>query len=131
MTYRRALLGPQGVQGEQGPKGDKGDPGQDGTAANQGAQGEQGEQGPKGDKGDQGEQGSQGNTGTANVIYSGWISTDLPNPITTSGAGFDIDALDLTKDIIDRGTVMIFGRNLTFSGFDYYALPFITGENQQ
>ncbi len=144
-------IGPQGEQGEQGPKGDKGDPGQDGTAANQGAQGEQGEQGeqgpqgekgaqgeqgeqgPEGEQGEQGEQGDQGpkgNTGTANVIYSGWIPTEFPNNITTPGAGFDIDALDLTKDIMDKGTVMVFGRNLTIFGFDYFALPFITSGNQ-
>lgn len=123
-------IGPQGSQGEQGPKGDKGDPGQDGTAANQGVQGEQGPEGEQGEQGEQGSQGPKGNTGTANVIYSDWIPTGLPNPITTSGAGFDIDALDLTKDIMDKGTIMVFGRNLTIFGFDYFALPFITGENQ-
>ncbi|WP_373518927.1 hypothetical protein [Pricia sp.] len=153
-------IGPEGTQGEQGPKGDKGDPGQDGTAANQGAQGEQGPTGPKGDpgedgaaanqgelgekgeQGEQGEQGSQGeqgpkgdqgpkgNTGTANVIYSDWIDTEFPNNITVPGAGFDIDAPDLIKDIMDKGTIMVFARNLTIFGFDYFALPFITGENQ-
>lgn len=129
----------QGAQGEQGPVGPKGDPGEDGTAANQGAQGEQGPVGPKGDPGEQGEQGLEGeqgdqgpkgDTGTANVIYSDWIPTEFPNNITTSGAGFDIDALDLTQDIMDKGTVMVFGRNLTIFGFDYFALPFITSGDQ-
>lgn len=120
-------MGPQGLQGEQGPAGAKGDPGVDGTAANQGdpgAQGQQGEEGPKG------EQGPKGDTGTANVIYSDWIPTEFPNNITTSGAGFDIDAPNLTMDIMNKGTVMVFGRNLTIFGFDYFALPFITSGDQ-
>lgn len=143
--------GEQGIQGETGPKGDKGDPGQDGTAANQGAQGDQGEQGeqgaqgeqgeqgpkgeqgdqgPKGDPGEQGEQGPKGDTGTANVIYSDWIDTEFPNNITSSGAGFDIDAPKLTKDIIDKGVVLVYARNLTITGFNYFALPFITSGDQ-
>jgi len=135
----------QGAQGEQGPTGPKGDPGEDGAAANQGEQDEQGEQGPKGDQGEQGEQGSQGvqgpkgdqgaqgpkgDTGTANVIYSDWIDTEFPANIPSSGAGFDIDVPDLTKDILDKGTIMVYARNLVTTGWDYHALPFITGQNQ-
>ena len=96
-------------------------------AANQGAQGEQGGQG---EQGEQGDQGPKGNTDTANVIYSDWIDTEFPSNITDPGAGFDIDALDLTQEIIDTGTVMVFGINLTIFGFDHFALPFITSADQ-
>ncbi|MFD2790997.1 hypothetical protein KCTC52924_01654 [Arenibacter antarcticus] len=92
--------------------------------------GEIGPQGPQGTQGDQGDQGPKGDTGTANVIYSAWIETEFPTNISAPGAGFDIEAPDLTQDIMDKGTVMVFGRNLTIFGFDYFALPFITSGNQ-
>lgn len=101
--------------------------GQDGAIGPQGPQGEQGPQGPQGDQGDQGE---QGETGTANVIYSDWIDSELDNNIIATGAGFDIDAPDLTQEIIDEGVVLVFGRNIPGIGSpDVFQLPFITGSN--
>jgi len=107
--------------------------GQDGAIGPQGTQGEQGSQGPQGEQGSQGEQGDQGEqgeTGTANVIYSDWIDSEFDNNIIATGSGFDIDAPDLTSDIINEGVVLVFGRNLPgLSSPDIFQLPFITNSN--
>lgn len=88
--------------------------------------GDIGPQGETGPEGDVGPEGPQGQPGTANVIYSEWIDTEFSDPINATGAGFDIEAADITQEILDQGTILVFGRNLTIFGFDYFALPFIT-----
>lgn len=82
----------------------------------EGPEGPTGPQGAQGPQGDQGVQGTQGDPGTANVIYSGWIVlSDLEAPTDTSVLGrsymkYNIPASDLTQEIIDMGTILVYFR---------------------
>jgi hypothetical protein len=84
-----------------------------------GMQGEQGEQGPEGEQGEQGEQGpegEQGEPGTANVIYSDWmqlgdVSTEADTTLVFRNyAMYNISAPDLSQEILDQGTIMVYYR---------------------
>ncbi|RAJ87656.1 hypothetical protein CLV59_101417 [Chitinophaga dinghuensis] len=65
-------------------------------------------------KGDTGPSGPAGPAGNANVIYSNWIQTSNWVKSTTSvGSGkvtyyFDVASNDLTQDILDKGTVLVY-----------------------
>ena len=111
-------IGPQGPQGEQGPAGPAGAAGEDGA---QGAQGEQGE---------------QGEPGTANVIYSEWVDTALGNAIAGSSQSFTINAPEIDANILNFGTVLVFGRRLEILpgpvvNITVYALPIVFGAARQ
>lgn len=90
-----------------------------------GPQGIQGEQGVAGADGIDGQDGAQGTTGTANVIYSEWITADFgETPITEEFASDDIDIPELTDEIKNSGLLIIYGRKLLGTTFQYYTLPF-------
>ncbi|NMH89141.1 hypothetical protein [Flavivirga algicola] len=97
-----------------------------------GAIGPQGPQGPQGDQGQQGLQGdpgAPGDPGTANVIYSDWIEHGFGNsPVGSSAAGFDIEAPEITNDILNNGVVLIYGRRAVLSDGEiettFYQLPY-------
>ncbi|MFS4466338.1 hypothetical protein [Maribacter sp. 2210JD10-5] len=101
---------------------------EDGEDGAVGPQGIQGEQGPAGAEGPQGE---QGEPGTANVIYSEWMDSELDNNIIATGSGFEVDAPDLTEDIINNGVILGFGKNIPLIGTpDVFQLPVISSSNQ-
>ncbi|MBQ4913856.1 collagen-like protein [Maribacter sp. MMG018] len=103
--------------------------GEDGAIGPQGPQGEQGiqgEAGADGEDGADGEQGEKGDTGTANVIYSEWLDSpivDADDNIESSTANGDIDVAGLSQEIVDQGTVLVFGK--VGNNDNVYALPFI------
>lgn len=105
--------------------------GNDGPIGPQGAQGQQGEPGPSGADGIDGQDGQDGATGTANVIFSGWITSTFDNNIVSTAAGIDIEAELLTQEIIDDGVVMVYGRNEgLITGDDVFPLPQIISDDQ-
>ncbi len=105
------------------------DDGEDGA---QGPQGEQGEQGATGPQGPQGDQGEQGEPGTANVMYSDWVNTELGNSIATSSASFDIDAPEIDPDMLNFGTILVYGRRIdAIDGNTVYQLPMVFGAARQ
>jgi hypothetical protein len=130
--------GPQGIQGEQGPqgpKGDQGEQGEPGSSTGQGDQGEPGEQGeqgatgPQGPKGDPGQDGQDGEdgangedgeTGTANVIYSEWFDGDFDTDITNGFDVFEVDAPEITQEVLDTSVIFVFARSNTGA---YFLLP--------
>ncbi len=85
-----------------------------GLLACEGPAGSEGPQGPQGEQGLQGEQGPQGEEGTANVIYSEWmrlgdVSTGADTTILSRNfARYHIPAPDLTQEIIDQGTMLVY-----------------------
>lgn len=99
LAISTALMIASGCEGPEGPTGPQGEPGPQGTA---GSQGPQGEQGPPGED------------GNANVIYSEWVAlSELEAASDTTVLGrtyrkFDIPAPELTQDIIDRGTILVY-----------------------
>lgn len=103
--------------------------GEDGAVGPQGPQGEQGiqgEAGEDGEDGEDGEQGEKGDTGTANVIYSEWLDSpivDADDNIESPTANGDIDAASLSQEIVDQGTVLVFGK--VEANDNVYTLPFI------
>lgn len=103
----------------------------DGEQGPVGPQGAQGEQGPQGPQGQDGADGAQGETGTANVIYSGWMVSEFDDNIIATGSGYNIDAPDLSQEIMDSGVILGFGKNIPLlSGTpDVFPLPFITSGN--
>jgi hypothetical protein len=81
--------------------------------------GDDGPVGPAGTKGDAGEvgvkgaTGATGATGTANVIYSDWITPATYTKTTVFGTlnfTYDIAASKLTQAILDKGTVLVYGK---------------------
>ncbi|MEC7264978.1 MAG: collagen-like protein [Bacteroidota bacterium] len=97
-----------------------------------GAQGPQGEQGATGPQGPQGDQGEQGEPGTANVMYSDWVNTELGNSIATSSASFDIDAPEIDPDMLNFGTILVYGRRIdAIDGNTVYQLPMVFGAARQ
>ncbi len=96
-----------------------------------GPTGPAGPAGPQGAQGDQGPQGEQGDPGTANVIYSDWIDSEFDANIIATGSSFDIDAPDMTQEIIDSGVIMVFGRNIPVIGTpDVFQLPHVSNDNR-
>ncbi|AWX44368.1 Collagen alpha-1(I) chain [Flagellimonas maritima] len=109
---------------------------EDGTDGATGPQGPQGEQGPAGPQGDQGDQGEQGEDGNANVIASDWIPEEFSDRFI-SMTSFGIDDEAFTSEILNSGTVLVYGRDGVFVVpipvvFDnqtyYFVLPETLGE---
>src|SRR5690606_30967211 len=90
-----------------GDKGDKGDKGDTGATGPRGATGTTGSRGATGPAGPRGATGAKGDPGTANVIYSDWITPTWAGSITYQKT-FDIDASDITGDILSHGTVLVY-----------------------
>src|SRR3569833_917411 len=90
--------GKDGAVGPQGPAGPTGPTGTVGTAGTNGAAGATG---------------ATGATGTANVIYSDWFTPATYAKTTIFGTvHFDADqaASGITQAIIDKGTVLVYGK---------------------
>ena len=78
-----------------------------------GAVGPQGPIGATGPTGTTGQTGPTGATGTANVIYSDWVTPASYTQNTIFGTvHFDasITASAITQDILDKGTVLVYGK---------------------
>jgi hypothetical protein len=78
-----------------------------------GAVGPQGPAGPAGPAGTTGVAGPTGATGTANVIYSAWTTPSTYTKTTQFGTvefSANITASKITQDILDNGTVLVFGK---------------------
>lgn len=91
----------KGDDGPIGPAGTKGDAGATGANGTNGAGGATGATGPA------------GATGTANVIYSDWITPATYTKTTIFGTinfTYDIIASKITQAILDKGTVLVYGR---------------------
>nr|WP_067058844.1 collagen-like protein [Mucilaginibacter sp. L294] len=85
----------------------KGDDGPIGPAGTKGDAGAVGANGPAGAKG------ATGATGTANVIYSDWITPATYTKTTVFGTfnfTADIAASKITQAILDKGTVLVYGK---------------------
>jgi hypothetical protein len=106
---------------------------EDGEDGAIGPQGEQGPAGPAGPQGEQGEQGEQGDPGTANVIYSDWVNTELGNSIVTTSSSFDIEAPEIDSDMLNLGTILVYGRRVELPGEGniVYPLPIVFGSARQ
>ena len=105
--------GSTGATGAKGDKGDKGDTGAIGATGAKGATGATGATGAQGPKGDTGATGPKGATGTANVQYSDWYTPPaytLNTVFSMKHFDADIDAPKITQDIIDKGTVLVYGK---------------------
>jgi len=86
---------------------------EDGDQGPIGPAGPQGEQGPAGQDGADGQDGAQGETGSANVIYSDWIDSGFENDITDGFDAFNIDAPEITQEILDTGIILVYARSTT------------------
>lgn len=109
-----------GATGATGPQGNKGDTGATGIA---GATGATGPQGPAGLAGGSG-------TGTAiNVIYSDWFTPAFVDwqKVTEKSYLYSIIETKITQDIIDKGVVLAYSRQVA-SG-PAYLLPMMLETN--
>ncbi|GAA4109082.1 hypothetical protein GCM10022393_05470 [Aquimarina addita] len=75
-----------------------------------GPAGQDGTDGINGIDGEDGVDGTDGETGTANVIYSDWIDSEFDEDITDGFDSFSISAPELTQELIDSGTLLVYGR---------------------
>lgn len=94
-----------------------------------GAPGPSGADGTDGVNGIDGVDGEQGDPGTANVIYSDWLEQGFGGvPIESSAEGFDIEAPEITNDILSNGVMLIYGlrANTVAENVEvtYYQLPY-------
>ena len=131
--------GAVGQQGATGLQGATGATGQQGVAGATGSVGLQGATGPKGDTGatgatgatgPQGPAGSGTGTGTAiNVIYSDWFTPAFVDwqKITEKSYLYSIFEAKITQDIIDKGVVLAYSRQVA-SG-PAYLLPMMLETN--
>lgn len=109
-----------GATGAIGPQGNKGDTGATGIAGATGATGPQGPAGPAGGSG----------TGTAiNVIYSDWFTPAFVDwqKVTEKSYLYSIIETKITQDIIDKGVVLAYSRQVA-SG-PAYLLPMMLETN--
>lgn len=106
---------------------------EDGEDGATGPQGEQGPAGPAGPQGEQGAQGEQGEPGTANVIYSDWVDTELGSNIVSTSASFSIEAPEIGPDMLNFGTILVYGRRIELPGDGniVYPLPIVFGAARQ
>lgn len=72
----------------------------------------EGPPGQQGIPGERGTTGAPGTTGTANVIYSGWLSLTFVPVVTNWRA--EIAVPKLTKEIMDKGEIIVYMTNGTF-----------------
>ncbi|MGJ7033780.1 hypothetical protein [Niabella hirudinis] len=103
----------KGDTGPAGPQGATGAQGTQGQTGAQGAQGQTGATGSTGATGQQGTTGAQGPAGTANVQYSDWFtpSTYAVSPhFGIYEFVFDKAAPAITQAILDKGTVLVYGK---------------------
>tara|TARA_Y100000815_G_scaffold242316_1_gene239144 strand:+ start:191 stop:748 length:558 start_codon:yes stop_codon:yes gene_type:complete len=107
-----------------------------GCSAEDGEQGPTGPQGTQGEQGPTGTQGEPGENGNANVIASEWIPEQFSNDIV-SYTQFYIEDEAFTSDILNSGTVLVYGRDgvyvvpipVVFNDQTYYfVLPETLGE---
>ena len=93
----------------------------DACKAEKGEIGPAGPAGPAGPTGTTGAAGATGSTGTANVIYSTWsvinITTGSSAPYTA-----EVSAPQITQDILDKGVILCFFRNV--STLEVFPLPY-------
>lgn len=85
--------------------------------------GADGTNGIDGINGTNGVDGQTGATGTANVIYSNWINAPAAIAETidaTTGVSTTIDAPELSQDILNKGTILVY---MSF-GSNAYTLPY-------
>jgi len=78
-----------------------------------GKNGAPGPQGPTGPNGATGPTGPTGATGTTNVMYSAWVTPSAYTKDTvfsTFHLYADIAASKITQDILDKGTVIVYGK---------------------
>jgi len=71
------------------------------------------------------EDGAIGPAGTANVIYSNWESAPTATPTTIDGTNGNATSITVTKlnqDILDKGTVLVYGKFAT----TVFALPYVS-----
>jgi hypothetical protein len=71
------------------------------------------------------EDGAVGATGTANVMYSNWASAPTATATTidgTNGNTTSITATQLSQEILDKGTVLVYGK---FSS-TIFPLPYVS-----
>lgn len=117
--------GATGLQGEKGATGATGPQGLQGIKGDTGATGATGQTGATGATGPQGPAGPQGEAGTANVIYSAWFTPAFVDwqKITEKSYLYSIIETKITQDIIDKGVVLAYSRQVA-SG-PAYLLPMI------
>ena len=99
------------------------------SCSKEGPAGPQGEQGAQGAQGAQGPQGPQGNPGAANVIYSGWLDVEYSAVDSDQDGETDIylaniDAPDLTSDILSGGEIKVYLNFGTASDPYIISLPY-------
>lgn len=119
----QGATGATGAVGPQGPAGPKGDTGATGATGAVGATGPVGPQGPAGPAGGSG-------TGTStNVIYSDWFTPAFVDwqKITEKSYSYNIIEVKITQDIIDKGVVLAYSRQVA-SG-PAYLLPMMLETN--
>lgn len=79
--------------------------------------------GTNGTNGTNGVDGQTGATGTANVIYSAWITAPAAIAETvdgTAGMSTNINAPELSQEILDKGTVLVY----VYFGLGTFSLPY-------
>jgi len=86
--------------------------------ADKGDIGPRGEIGPKGDSGEK---------GISNIIYSDWVDTEFKADINSTAAFFRIDAPEITPEILNSGTVLIYGDSGNSIGQSITTLPITLG----
>ncbi len=89
-----------------------------------GPAGSQGEQGPAGQDGEDGVNGQDGEPGSSDVIYSSWIPSEFGDSVPEFKE-FLIDVPDLTQEIIDKGTILVYARLIPdgISADRFFQLP--------
>ena len=95
---KNGAIGPQGPTGPQGPIGATGPAGANGTNGTNGAAGATG---------------ATGATGTANVMYSAWVTPATYVKTAVFGTtyfSYDMAASKITQAILDKGTVIVYGK---------------------
>jgi hypothetical protein len=126
-TGSQGTTGPAGTTGATGTTGVAGPQGAIGATGATGPAGATGAQGATGATGQQGATGSQGPAGTTNVIFSDWIARPFPgispnnwlyynaapsnSTIKYPSYYTNITAPKLTKDILDKGLIMVYMRS--------------------
>ena len=90
--------------------------GEQGPIGPQGPQGEQGLPGTDGQDGEEGPQGEQGLPGTANVYFSDWIVSELPESSMLTSTFFSVSLSQEAIDTVEEGVMLVYARrNNVFS----------------
>ena len=86
-----------------------------------------GDTGPAGPAGEQGDKGDKGDPGAANVIYSGWLDTEFGYDTTYDEYGAEIEATEITKEVLSSGMVKIYFNLGTPDEPHVVSLPYFDG----